>query len=87
MPQALGLSTGPILATNDSLGVDEIHHAADAAIHVASFVLNLFLLYLVLRYADFKVKDYNKLILATCLGDLTLAIIVLLGEPVSGYPR
>ncbi|KAH7713233.1 7TM GPCR protein [Aphelenchoides avenae] len=47
-----------------------------------SIVFNLALFYLIIYHSDHYLKVYKRVLMATCLSDLTLSVIMLLGQPV-----
>lgn len=62
------------------------HHAAESLISSIALVLNLGLLYLILRHSTFKVKSYKRLLLLSCVADVWLALVVFVGQPVGFSP-
>ncbi|KAH7702386.1 STR-94 protein, partial [Aphelenchoides avenae] len=61
--------------------LDEAYHIIDGTVHTIALLLNAALLLLILTCSRFKIKEYKSLLLVTCLGDLALAIVVVIGEP------
>lgn len=60
-----------------------IHHPLESTITVTAMFLNVILLYLILRYSQFKMKAYKYILLVSCIADIWLAIIVFVVQPVS----
>ncbi|KAH7722167.1 hypothetical protein AAVH_10342, partial [Aphelenchoides avenae] len=58
-----------------------VHNAVATTIDTASILLNLLLLYLITCHSTVHMKAYKPILLLTCLGDMTLSFIVLVGQP------
>ncbi|KAH7699810.1 hypothetical protein AAVH_33082, partial [Aphelenchoides avenae] len=65
--------------------LDELYHVVDSYVHFVAVGMNFLLLYLILTKSSLKVKEYKELLLLACFGDLTLAIVVMVGEPALLY--
>ncbi|KAH7697975.1 hypothetical protein AAVH_34937, partial [Aphelenchoides avenae] len=58
-----------------------VHHCLDTFINGSAFILNIFLLYLILNHSTCYIKVYKHVLLTTCVSDLLLSLVTLLGQP------
>lgn len=65
------------------LDVVSAHHVIDSTLKAAATLLNLLQLYFIVRHSTFQVTAYKCLLLLTCLSDLSVSIVVLIGQPAS----
>lgn len=70
------------IALRQNSEVSEIHHIFDSVLHIAAVLLNLLLFYHILRNSTFQVAAYKYLLLLTCCSDLSISVVVLVGQPV-----
>lgn len=62
--------------------VRAIHHVLDTLINGSALVLNFFLIYFILAHSSGYIKAYKRVLLTTCVSDILLALITLIGQPV-----
>ncbi|KAH7719544.1 7TM GPCR protein [Aphelenchoides avenae] len=65
-----------------ALDLRVVHHCLDTFINGFAVVLNTFLLNLILNHSTCYIKVYKHVLLTTCLSDLLLSLVTLLGQPV-----
>ncbi|KAI1701661.1 serpentine type 7TM GPCR chemoreceptor str domain-containing protein [Ditylenchus destructor] len=62
--------------------IDTIHHYAETIVNVLSILFNTYLLYIIKHYSTFEIKMYKYLLTIDALLDLSLAICILIVQPV-----
>lgn len=65
------------------LAIRAAHTAGESVLGVLSIVLNIWLLYLIKYHSKFGSDFYRAMLAIDAALDLTLAVFVLLGQPVS----
>ncbi|KAH7705632.1 hypothetical protein AAVH_27157 [Aphelenchoides avenae] len=63
----------------------EVHRYLSTAIDGTSALLNMLLLYLILKCSPPYMKTYKFLILLSCIGDLALSLVSIFGQPVVAH--
>lgn len=59
-----------------------VHHFTETVVNSLSILLNSYLLYLILRHSTLYLRIYRRVLLIACWSDLSLSIVILLGQPV-----
>lgn len=59
-----------------------IHHPLESTITLSAIVLNLTLLYMILKHSSGNMVTYKRILLLSCLADTWLATVVFFVQPV-----
>ncbi|KAH7697143.1 hypothetical protein AAVH_35776, partial [Aphelenchoides avenae] len=62
-----------------------IHHSIITAIQSLAFVLNLLLVYVVMRCSSGTLRSYREVFIITCVNDLLLGGLTFVCQPMSFY--
>lgn len=72
----------PVSLDMHSDKLSSMHHFAESIVSSTALVFNIVLLYLILRYSQFKEKSYKYILLMSCVADIWLVVVVFIGQPV-----